>query len=142
MSDVEIVRGYIPGAIGRVIELHGTYYHQHWCFGHFFERRIATELAEFIGRYDEKHDGFWTALLKGRIEGSITVDGLHAEDKGAHIRWLVISDALRGRGIGNRLVSTAIDFCRNRGYQRLFLWSFEGLHAARHPYDKNGFTLV
>jgi len=142
MSDVEIVSGYIPGAIGRVVELHGTYYHQHWGFSHFFERRIATELAEFIGRYDEKRDGFWTASLEGRIEGSITVDGLHAEDKGAHIRWFVISDALRGRGIGNRLVNTAIDFCRNRGYQRLFLWSFEGLHAARHLYDKNGFTLV
>jgi hypothetical protein len=27
MSDVEIVRGYVPGAIGRVAELHGTYYH-------------------------------------------------------------------------------------------------------------------
>jgi hypothetical protein len=25
MADVEIVKGYIPGSIGRVAELHGTY---------------------------------------------------------------------------------------------------------------------
>jgi hypothetical protein len=58
MSDVEIVKGYLPGSIGRVAELHGTYYHKHWGFSLFFEAKVATELSEFLGRYDEKSDGF------------------------------------------------------------------------------------
>ena len=142
MSGIEIARGYIPGSIGRVIELHGTYYHEHWGFGSFFEARVATELTEFIGRYDEKRDGFWTASLEGRVEGSITIDGIHPEGEGVHLRWFIMSDAWRGKGIGNQLINTAIDFCRNKGYQRVYLWSFDGLSAARHLYQKTGFQLV
>lgn len=142
MSDVEIVRGYVPGSLGRVAELHGTYYHEHWGFGVFFEARVATGLAEFLGRYDVQRDGFWTASLEGRVEGSVTIDGSHADTEGAHLRWFIISDALRGRGIGNQLINDAIDWCRTRGYQQVYLWTFEGLNAARHLYEKAGFTLV
>jgi GNAT superfamily N-acetyltransferase len=142
MPDVEISRGYIPGSIGRVAELHGTYYRKHWGFGLFFEAKVATELAEFLGRYDERCDGFWIALLEGRIEGSIAIDGIHAKGEGAHLRWFIMSDVLRGRGIGHRLINTAIGFCSKKGYKRVYLWSFEGLHAARHLYEKFGFILM
>ena len=142
MSNVEIVKGYIPGSIGRVAELHGAYYHEHWDFSVFFEAKVATELSEFFVRYDEKHDGFWTASLKGRVEGSITIDGIHAEKEGAHLRWFILSDVLRGRGIGNRLIEEALNFCKNKGYKRVYLWTFKGLNAAKHLYEKNGFKLV
>ncbi len=81
MPDVQINRGYTPGSIGRVAELHGTYYHAHWGFSLFFEAKVATELGAFLGRYDEQHDGFWTASADGRIEGSITIDGAQAPAK-------------------------------------------------------------
>jgi GNAT superfamily N-acetyltransferase len=142
MADVEIGRGYIPGSLGRVTELHGIYYHRHWRFGVFFETKVATELAEFLRRYDEKRDGFWAASLEGRVEGSIAIDGLYAKGEGAHLRWFIVADALRGRGIGNRLINRALDFCRQRDYQRIYLWTFEGLDAARHLYEKSGFRLV
>lgn len=142
MSDIKIVRGYIPGAIGRVVELHGTYYHDHWGFGLFFEAKVATELSEFLGRYDEKRDGFWTALLEGRVEGSIAIDGIHAEGHGAHLRWFIMSDALRGKGFGKRLINLAIEFCRRNGYKRVSLSTFEGLKVSRHLYEKTGFTPV
>jgi len=142
MSDVEIRKGYVPGAIGRVVELHGTYYHTHSGFGSFFEAKVASELAEFISRYDERRDGFWIAWAGGRVEGSITIDGIHAADEGAHLRWFIISDTLRGKGVGNRLMDAAVDFCRGKGYNRVYLWTFEGLDAARHLYEKAGFMLV
>jgi GNAT superfamily N-acetyltransferase len=142
MSGIEITKGYIPGSIGRVAELHGTYYHDHWGFGLFFEAKVANELSEFLGRYDENRDGFWTALHEGRVEGSITIDGIHAASEGAHLRWFIISDTLRGRGIGNRLINVAIEFCIKKGYKRVYLWTFEGLNAARHLYEKSGFKLV
>jgi len=53
-----------------------------------------------------------------------------------------MSDALRGRGIGERLIDAAIDFCRNKRYKQVYLWTFEGLDAARHLYEKVGFELV
>jgi GNAT superfamily N-acetyltransferase len=144
MGKIRIERGYIPGSIGRIAEIHGVYYHEHWGFGPFFEAKVATELAEFTGRYDDKRDGLWTALLGGRIEGSIAIDGIHAEemDMGAHLRWFIVSASLHERGIGSQLIAAAMRFCRNRGYQKIYLWTFEGLDPARHLYEKNGFTLM
>ncbi len=142
MGEVEIVRGYSAGAIGRVAELHGAYYHAQWGFGVFFEAKVARELAEFFGRYDTRRDGFWTASVSGRVEGSITIDGLHAHEEGAHLRWFIVSDALRGKGAGKRLIQAAVDFCRSSGYPRVYLWTFEGLQAARHLYEAVGFQLV
>jgi GNAT superfamily N-acetyltransferase len=142
MPDVEIMMGYRAGSIGRVAELHGTYYQQHWGFGVFFEAKVATELAAFLCRYDQQRDGFWTALVGGQIEGSITIDGSNVVAEGAHLRWFVISGALRGKGVGNQLMESAIGFCRGCGYRRVYLWTFEGLNAARRLYEKNGFRLV
>ena len=135
MSKIRIERGYIPSSIGRITEIH-------WGFGSFFEAKVAGELAEFIGRYDDKRDGLWTALLGDRIEGAIAIDGIHAQDRGAHLRWFIVSPSLHGRGTGSRLIAAATGFCRNRGYKRIYLLTFEGLDPAKHLYEKAGFTLM
>jgi GNAT superfamily N-acetyltransferase len=142
MDEITIHKGYVPGAIGRVVELHGTYYHAHWGFGAFFEAMVAGGLSEFINRYDDQRDGLWTAAINGRIECGIAIDGVHATQEGAHLRWFIISDALRGQGVGKRLVHIALDFCRDKKYPRVYLWTFEGLHAARYLYEQAGFILV
>jgi GNAT superfamily N-acetyltransferase len=139
---IRIQRGYVPGSIGRIAELHGIYYYQHWGFGAFFEAKVASELAEFMRRYDDQRDGFWTAFVGGNIEGSIAIDGIHAGDRGAHLRWFIVSPVLHGRGIGGRLIRAAKGFCRNRGYKRIYLLTFEGLDPARRLYEKSGFTLI
>jgi GNAT superfamily N-acetyltransferase len=142
MIDVTFVRGYRPGAIGRVAELHGDYYHRNWGFGLFFEAKVATELAAFFSGYDEGRDGFWAAISHGRLEGAIAIDGRDADGEGAHLRWFIVSDGIRGLGAGNRLMQTAVDFCRRKRYPAIYLWTFEGLAAARHLYEKFGFTLA
>ena len=82
IDTVEINKGYRPGAVGRVIELHGEYYHAHWRFGEFFEARIACELAEFLSGYDAERDGFWTAAVGGRVEGPSPLMGCIQQTKG------------------------------------------------------------
>jgi len=142
MPEIWIEKGYIPGSIGRISELHGTYYHNRWGFGLYFEAKVATELSEFLQRYDKNKDGIWIAGMNGRIEGSIIIDGIHAENEGAHLRWFIMSDALTGKGVGRNLIIKAINFCRSKGYKTVYLWTFEGLNAARHLYEDVGFKLV
>ena len=139
---IGIRRGYRPGVIGRVVELHGRYYSKHWDFGVFFETKVTRELSAFMDRYDDEHDGFWTATLDGKVEGAITIDSQDAEGQGAHLRWFVVSEVLQGQGVGGRLMNAAMDFCRSKGYERVYLWTFEGLFAARRLYEKAGFELV
>jgi GNAT superfamily N-acetyltransferase len=138
----KIAAGYIPGSIGRVAELHGTYYHAHWNFGLFFEAKVATELSAFLQRYDQNQDGLWTAMMHDRIEGAIVIDGHQARTNGAHLRWFIVSEALHGQGAGRQLIETALAFCREKHYDRVFLWTFKGLEAARHLYESLGFKLI
>jgi GNAT superfamily N-acetyltransferase len=142
MMDEIILKGYQPGVIGRLAELHATYYHKNWGFGLFFETRVATELSEFLSRFDESRDGFWTLCKNGRVEGGIAIDGTKASIDGAHLRWFILSPEVRGQGFGNRLMEEAISFCRKNGYGRVYLHTFEGLQPARHLYEKFGFELV
>jgi len=136
------INGYVPGAVGRIVELHASYYARNWGFGTFFEAKVATEMGEFLRRYDPDRDGFWTVNLEGRVEGSIIIDGIHARTEGAHLRWFILSSRLRGRGLGHRLMERAVGFCRKQGYDRVYLWTFEGLDPARHLYQKFGFRLA
>jgi GNAT superfamily N-acetyltransferase len=137
-----IHRDYLPGSIGRVVELHAQYYHRLAGFGLSFETKVACELSEFCARYDQKRDGLWLAQRNGVIEGSIAVDGSHVERDGAHLRWFITSDNVRGTGVGTALLASAMAFCRLQHYERAYLWTFEDLRAARHLYEKFGFRLT
>ncbi len=139
---VEISSGDAPGLTGRVTELHGAYYSAHWGFGSDFEARVAADFAAFLQRYDPGRDGLWTARLDGTVHGCIAVDALNVDVEGAHLRWFIVSERLRGSGIGARLLTAAIMHCRTRDFPRIFLFTFAGLAAARHLYEKNGFVLV
>lgn len=141
MTSIEVVKGYVPGVVGRVVELHGIYYNKYWSFGLYFEAKVATDLAEFLQRYNKDQDGFWAANVNGFVEGSITIDALHAEEEGAHLRWFIVSESLHGTGLGSELLNSAMEFCRRRDYPRIYLHTFAGLAAARHLYEKNGFQL-
>jgi GNAT superfamily N-acetyltransferase len=137
-----IHKDYLPGAIGRIVELHAGYYSTLVGFGLPFETGVARELSEFCERYDGERDGLWLALQDGRIEGAIAIDGSHAEDEGAHLRWFIASDKMRGSGVGNALLTTAMEFCQSKKYNVVYLWTFEGLGAAKHLYEKFGFRLA
>ena len=134
--------GYLPGAIGRIVALHARYYHALVGFGLPFEAKVAREMAEFCERLDSQRDGLWLVLHNGQVEGSIAIDGDQADTAGAHLRWFILSDTLRSTGAGSALLHCAMDFCRSNHYDRVYLWTFEGLHAARHLYEKAGFQLV
>jgi GNAT superfamily N-acetyltransferase len=138
----EIVPAYRPGAIGRIVEMHAAYYARHAGFGLAFEAKVARELAAFLERLDPARDRIWLAMHDGRVEGSIVIDGIHADTEGAHLRWFIASDALRGSGAGKRLLGAALAFCDACRYPRTYLWTFAGLNPARHLYEKHGFRLV
>jgi len=133
--------GYVPGALGRITELHGTYYHREWGFGLYFESLVATELAEFLGRLDPARDGLWLARLEGEVVGSIVIDGRLTPEEGARLRWFILAPEVSGRGLGRQLMGEAVSFCRRAGLRRVYLWTFAGLDAARHIYESAGFSL-
>jgi GNAT superfamily N-acetyltransferase len=134
--------GYLPGCIGRIAEMHATYYARMAGFGAAFEARVATDAADFCLRYSEGRDGLWLVTDGQRIGGSIAIDGSQASAQGAHLRWFITSDECRGQGLGTALLRSALAFCRERSFGKVYLWTFDELHAARHLYETHGFRLA
>ncbi|WP_424026788.1 GNAT family N-acetyltransferase [Methanoregula sp.] len=56
--------------------------------------------------------------------------------------FFFLEPAMRGRGFGNLLMDRAIDFCKKKCYERVFLWTFSTLMAARHLYRSRGFRIT
>lgn len=134
--------GYRPGCIGRIVELHAHFYHPRVGFGLAFESKVARELAAFCEHLDGGRSGLWLAMQDGVVEGSIAIDGSAADTEGAHLRWFITSERLRGSGAGTALLEAAMHFCAAQRFGSVYLWTFEGLDAARHLYEKSGFALV
>ncbi|UNK75354.1 bifunctional helix-turn-helix transcriptional regulator/GNAT family N-acetyltransferase [Raoultella planticola] len=140
-NNVTIVSGYRPGMIGRIAQMHGEYYARHHGFGHFFEGKVASGLAEFSARLDAECNHIWLAVLEGNIVGSVAIDGEDLGNNEAHLRWFILDDRCRGSGVGRRLLAEAMAFCDRRAFLAVQLWTFSGLHAAHALYESFGFTL-
>ena len=140
--DEVCISHYVPGAIGRIAELHGSYYSKHWNFGLFFEAKVAMELSKLLIDDTSPHSGFWVASVKNNIVGSIAIDGNQIRKNEARLRFFIISPDYQGLGIGNLLMERAITFCNDSGFRKVYLTTFAGLDPAKHLYEKWGFRLI
>ncbi len=134
--------GYYPGVIGKITELHATYYHTHWGLDQSFETQVARELSEFISSFDPARDSIWVAHLGDDFAGSVAIDGSKRATDGARLRWFIVNPSCQRCGIGEILLSKSVSFCRERGFPRIFLWTFKGLDQARRLYERFGFRLT
>lgn len=134
------IAGYRPGALAAIVGLHAGYYARHWNFGLPFETKVGAELAEFLARHDAERDLFLVAYLDGDVVASVIIDQSGGGPQGAHLRWFIVSEQMQGKGLGAELLSRAVGFCDERGYQRVWLTTFAGLDAARSLYERFGFV--
>ena len=139
-NDIEF-SGYFPGVIGMITEAHAVYYHEHWGLDASFEAQVGRELSEFIDAFREGRDGIWVATVGGRFAGSAVIDGRQASTQGARLRWFIVAPSFQGVGMGKALLARAMEFCRERRYRKVHLWTFKGLDAARALYESLGFRL-
>jgi GNAT superfamily N-acetyltransferase len=123
--------------LGRIITRHAEIYGREHGFGDDFARYVLTGLAEYADR-DRERSRVWIAEAGGEFAGCVGV--VEQADNRAQLRWLLVEPHSRGLGAGRRLVGTAVDFCRDKGFDELFLWTIDFLHPARTLYKSFGFT--
>lgn len=141
-TKLDIREGYQPRLISDVTYLHASFYAKNYGFGAVFERKVATEMSEFIGRIDRPNNKTISAYIGDQLLGSVSLDGEDLEDSSAHLRWFIVSPSAQGLGVGKRLLNRATAFVDERGFQKTRLWTFQGLDAARHLYEMAGFELA
>ncbi|KAG8152760.1 bifunctional helix-turn-helix transcriptional regulator/GNAT family N-acetyltransferase [Burkholderia catarinensis] len=140
-APLPIREGYQPGCIGDIASLHARFYSEHWGFGAFFEKRVATELAEFAAALPADGKALWLCQEDGRTLASLAIDADTATGV-AHLRWFIVNEALRGSGVGRQLMTQAMRFVDAQRFRETYLWTFKGLDSARHLYESFGFTLT
>ncbi len=128
-----------PGDLGSIVHLHGTIYAQEHGFDPTFEAYVAGPLAEFV-RTRTDRDRLWLAERGERIVGCVAIVGASAQE--AQLRWFLVDPSARGLGLGRALLHEAIEFCKSRAYESVFLWTVSALRAAAHLYRRVGFEKV
>lgn len=140
MKEDVIFSGYLPGSLATLCAIQSAYYAREWGFDHYYESVVAAGVSEFLSRYQPSKDFVRIVSLNDSVKGGIAIDSRDGEI--AQLRWFILDDVLRGRGIGKILISEAMDFVEEQKFPRVFLTTFSGLEVARRLYEEAGFKLM
>ena len=128
------------GDFGWMVSRHAQLYEQEYGWGEPFEGLCAGIVADFANKNDPKRERCWIAEMNGENVGCVML--VRDSDDVARIRLLLVDPKARGLGLGKRLVDECVQFARQAGYKQVTLWTHSVLAAARHTYEKAGFTLT
>ncbi len=130
-----VIRPYKAGDPGYIAYRHGVLYEREYGLDKVFEQYVIAGMAKF---FNAGADGeIWVAEAGSQIVGSIAI--VAAGAGAGQLRWFLIEPAFRGSGLGHRFMQVALDYCRQRRFSHVFLWTFRGLDAACHLYERYGF---
>lgn len=139
-GDITIRRLGQPGDLGWVVMAHGEIYAREFGWDGSFEALVARLVADYAAGHDSKREAGWIAAEGDRRVGCVFC--VAADDQTAQLRVLLVDPAVRGHGVGGRLVDECLEFARAAGYRRMKLWTNHPLAAARQIYLARGFSLV
>jgi DNA-binding MarR family transcriptional regulator/ribosomal protein S18 acetylase RimI-like enzyme len=136
-----VLRGPKHGDFGWIVARHAVVYADEYGWGDPFEGLCAQIVADYVNNYDPKMERCWITEVNGENAGCVML--VKDKEPGtARIRLLLVDPKGRGLGLGTRLTDECVKFAREAGYNKVTLWTHNVLSAARHCYEKAGFTLT
>lgn len=93
--------------------------------------------------YLASEDRFYYVLTEDdEVIGGAGLDRFDGIANCAELQKLYLTDAYKGRGLGQALVEHIEEKARLMGYEKLYLETHTNLTAALHLYDKMGYALI
>lgn len=112
-----------------------------WIEEHFtLEDEDRRQLADPVATYVDPGGAILIAEVDGEAVGCVALE--RADATRYELSKMAVAPALRGRGLGRRLLTAAIDHARGLGARTLFLGSNAVLADAVHLYESVGFVHV
>lgn len=113
------------------------------------ERQFTTEIWKnyltqgviaLVERFDPEKDCMLILECDGNASGCIAIT--HTENQVAQLRYFFLEPELRGLGAGTKLLNAALEFCRQKNYSHVFLWTVSEQESARKLYKNAGFVIT
>lgn len=136
-SGISISHAFEPGDLGQLILIHGAQNYQDYGFSPVHEAYCARIFADFLLNETPGRSKAWVARKEGKAVGSVLICELPGDV--AQLRLLFADKSVRGLGLGQWLVEDAVQYCREAGFRKVFLWTVDGLERAIAIYRSAGF---
>jgi len=134
------LRSHRVGDMGMIVHRQADLYARDYGWDSRFEALLCEIAAHFLQNFDPERERCWVAERSGDMVGSVML--VKHEPSVAKLRLLYVEPSARGQGLGRRLVDACVGFAREKGYERIDLWTNSILTAARRIYEQTGFTLT
>ncbi|KAL7408070.1 hypothetical protein ABVT39_017698 [Epinephelus coioides] len=147
------VPGYLLGSVLAAVVLPGAwvglvYYCCHELYAGYVKTKLQTDMRDIPGNYMSRPDDcFWVAEAevdgRAQIMGTVAVVAKQSgKDKHGELFRMIISPPYRQLGLGSKMTQTVVDFCKERGFSKVVLWTSSTQAAAVALYEKLGFRHV
>src|ERR1044072_4127821 len=137
LEDITFRNELQPGDVGYLIYLHGNIYAKETGYNLEFESYVCKTFYDFLQNYDPAKDRVFIASWQQRIVGAVAILG-HSSYL-AQLRWLLVHPDMRGIGLGKKLVTDALAFCREKEHKQVYLLTTHQQTTAADIYLKAGF---
>ena len=136
-KDITITSKICSADIDAIIKLHVEYYSKNYGYDDTFESYVASPLEDFASRSD-LDERIWIVKVVGEVKGCIAM--VRKDEVTAQLRWFILDESLQGMGIGKKLIANAIEFAKEKSYNKIILWTEDELEQAIRLYKKFGFV--
>ena len=110
-----------PGDLGWMVQRNAAVYAAEYGWDQSYEALVARIVADFGQHRDPACERAWIAEVDGEPAGCVLC--VRRDDETAQLRILLVDPAVRGLGIGARLVEECIRFARAAGYRSSVRWA-------------------
>ena len=133
MSEITIRSHFDANDLAKIVERHRIIYQEEYGYN--------SEFGDYVESFLKgKIECIWIAEVDNTFAGCISV--VRIDDRTAQLRKFLVEPKMRGRGIGKKLIRSLIEYCKEKKYEQIFLWTVDELLAARKLYEEFGFTLT
>ncbi|MDO5783829.1 MAG: GNAT family N-acetyltransferase [Eubacteriales bacterium] len=105
-----------------------------------WKKYLTQGVLELVEKFDAEKDCMLILECDGNTAGCIAIT--HVQNDVAQLRYFFLEPEMRGLGIGITLLNKALDFCREKKYSHVFLWTVSAQESARNLYKKAGFEIT
>lgn len=103
---------------------------------------LDEKTNSIIGAFDKDNNLIGTIAVKQFYDRFEVIKGRYKEDTTAELGRCYINEGLRRQGVGSLLFDSIIEFCKESGYEKIYLHTHRHLPGGFDFWQKKGFLIT